>query len=278
MLYIYEKVREQWGFFWSDWYSKFKSTYYKDLFPKIKTFCLFIGYPRSGHSLVGSLLDAHPNILIANELDVLKYFTYGLQKDQIFYLLMQNSKRFASRGRTQTGYKYDVPGQWQGKFSELQVIGDKKGGMTTQRIGKDYDLLQSVPKKVGMPVKYIHVIRNPFDNITTMALRTNSTLEKEIDHYFQLSRINQDILNAAGSAVLNISHEDIISNPGAVLRQLSGFIGVSCSEAYVRDCSKIVRKKPSKTRQKLTWSEAHKARVYEKMKRYPFLKDYDYTT
>ncbi len=26
---------------------------------------MFIGYPRSGHSLVGSLLDAHPNIIVA---------------------------------------------------------------------------------------------------------------------------------------------------------------------------------------------------------------------
>jgi hypothetical protein len=35
--------------------------------------CLFIGYPRSGHSLIGSLIDAHPHAALGHELDLLKY-------------------------------------------------------------------------------------------------------------------------------------------------------------------------------------------------------------
>ncbi len=31
----------------------------------LHAFCMFIGYPKSGHSLVGSLLDAHPDMVIA---------------------------------------------------------------------------------------------------------------------------------------------------------------------------------------------------------------------
>ena len=38
----------------------------------VEAFCIFIGYPRSGHSLLGSLLDAHPEMVIAHELDVLR--------------------------------------------------------------------------------------------------------------------------------------------------------------------------------------------------------------
>lgn len=34
---------------------------------KIHTFVLFVGYPRSGHSLIGSIMDAHPNVIIAHE-------------------------------------------------------------------------------------------------------------------------------------------------------------------------------------------------------------------
>ena len=33
----------------------------------IKKFILFIGYPRSGHSIMGSLMDAHPHMVIAYE-------------------------------------------------------------------------------------------------------------------------------------------------------------------------------------------------------------------
>jgi hypothetical protein len=37
-----------------------------DPFPDVHAFCLFDGYSRSGHSLVGALLDAHPKITIAH--------------------------------------------------------------------------------------------------------------------------------------------------------------------------------------------------------------------
>jgi len=43
------------------------------LFDKVRTYVMFVGYPRSGHSLIGSLLDAHPNVVIAHEMDALQF-------------------------------------------------------------------------------------------------------------------------------------------------------------------------------------------------------------
>jgi len=40
-------------------------------FSKLRNFVLFVGYPRSGHSLVGSLIDAHPHAIIAHEVKTL---------------------------------------------------------------------------------------------------------------------------------------------------------------------------------------------------------------
>ena len=36
-------------------------------FSQVKTFCVFLGHSRSGHSLLASLLDAHKNIVIADD-------------------------------------------------------------------------------------------------------------------------------------------------------------------------------------------------------------------
>ena len=33
----------------------------------VEKFVLFVGYPRSGHSLIASVMDAHPDIVIAHE-------------------------------------------------------------------------------------------------------------------------------------------------------------------------------------------------------------------
>ena len=41
-------------------------------FNNLHTFVQFVGYPRSGHTLVAMLLDAHPNIVISNEYNILE--------------------------------------------------------------------------------------------------------------------------------------------------------------------------------------------------------------
>ncbi|PSO51862.1 MAG: hypothetical protein BRC34_14235, partial [Cyanobacteria bacterium QH_1_48_107] len=58
----------------------------KKNFQNVDKYCMFIGYPRSGHSLVGSLLDAHPNIIIAHELNALNFVDMGFNQQQIYYL------------------------------------------------------------------------------------------------------------------------------------------------------------------------------------------------
>ena len=55
-----------------------------------------------------------------------------------------------------------------------QVIGDKKGGKTTGQLKKLDNMnalneIQQVLKPI--PMKFLHVIRNPYDNIATMLLR-----------------------------------------------------------------------------------------------------------
>ena len=51
----------------------------------MRFFVLFVGYPRSGHSIVASLLDAHPNVVIAQE--VFKWIreaNLNFSKSQLF--------------------------------------------------------------------------------------------------------------------------------------------------------------------------------------------------
>jgi len=55
-----------------------------DTCDRLEGYCMFIGYSRSGHTLVGSLLDAHPEMVIAHELDALKYIMAGFGRRTIF--------------------------------------------------------------------------------------------------------------------------------------------------------------------------------------------------
>ena len=102
----------------------------------IKYFLLFIGWPRSCHSIVGSLLDAHPNVIVAHEFFLFTKLSEDKElsnRSRLYNQLYRNSYMSAKEGwrtsnKTQKGYSLDMAGSWQGQFTKLEVIGDKCGG------------------------------------------------------------------------------------------------------------------------------------------------------
>jgi len=100
----------------------------------LQRFCMFVGYQRSGHSFIGALLDAHPEVAMGMEVDVLDLVIQGYSKNQILYILTNNSRLFTSKlNNIWTGYSYAVPGQYQGRYDTLKLIGDKKGGKNVSK-------------------------------------------------------------------------------------------------------------------------------------------------
>lgn len=96
-------------------------------FADIETYRMFVGYGRSGHSLVGALLDAHPEAVIAHELDAARYFRAGFTRNQVYWLILRNDRAFARGGATaRIEYTYAIPNQWQGRHRRLRVIGDTR--------------------------------------------------------------------------------------------------------------------------------------------------------
>ncbi len=100
----------------------------------VDTVLLFIGYPRSRHTLVSALLDAHPNIMLANEMNLIGAYRSHPEwsKTKMFDAITSRSYKLATKGRrSQTtegnaskyshlGYK--VPNQWQGTFDQTLKV------------------------------------------------------------------------------------------------------------------------------------------------------------
>ena len=103
------------------------------LYEGVQTFVLFIGHARSGHSLIGAILDAHPEIIIPHEYNIknkwddYKTKSNGMNdtlKNRLFFDLHSLSRfqaMFGSRAASRCGgtrYCYNVPGQWQGTYKD----------------------------------------------------------------------------------------------------------------------------------------------------------------
>lgn len=256
-----------------------------DSFDKVETYCTFIGYSRSGHSLVAALLDAHPNIVMAHELRALKYIKHAFDRNALYYLLYQGTRVRGHSWQRKGGYTYDVPNQWQGAFKDLKVIGNKHGEFTIRYLAANSNLLPKLQKVVGVPVKFIHVVRNPFDNIATIAIRTagekgkevHSEIENSIEHYFWICQAVLKVKAMVEVAdVFDLRHEDFVKEPQEQLRQLCLWLDVEPSSNYLADCKKIVFESPRKSRHKIQWTDELKQQVQNKIATVPFLEGYTF--
>jgi Sulfotransferase family len=251
----------------------------REAFGAVRAYVMFVGYGRSGHTLVSELLNAHPDSVISRELHALRYVQAGFRRGQLFGMILTADRRFGGAQRTaaKTGYSYTVQNQWQGRFRVLRVIGDKRAGLSTVTLGRKPELLDRLRKLVRVPVKVLHVVRNPFDNITTMALRSAATLSSAADEYFGLCDAVARIRTAVDPADwLDVRHEDVIADPTGSLRVLLGFVGLEADDQYLRDCASIVYGRPHLARLDASWPVDLIEDVQRRMAAHPALAGYAY--
>ena len=250
------------------------------IFDDVAAYCMFIGYPRSGHTLVGSLLDAHPEIIIGHGVDALTYLKLGFGKYQLLQLLLDNSRAAARKGRQKPGYSYVVPNQWQGTFRTLKVIGDKRGGLSTRELANNPKLLARLRRSVGVRLRFLHIIRDPYDNITTICLmrpEKDLNLRRSIEDYFGLCRKVTDIKSRLDpTEILEVRHEAFVADPRGRLAECYRFLGVDAPGDYLEDCASIVFKSPHQSRFKGEWTPELIEAVASRIESYPYLAGYSY--
>lgn len=234
------------------------------LFDNILYFCLFVGHGRSGSTLVGALLNAHPNVMMSNELDIFKYVARNVSRSQLFNLIYRTAIRQASKGsKGGGGYTYAVPNQWQGKHTKIRIIGDRKAGATAIQLFNNPALIEALKERVQTPLRFVSVVRHPFDTLATtvkMTLRLPKETEqahvkRQIGHFLERTQAIQDVTTKFGDDTVKFVHHDqLIANPKNVLADLCEFLGLDASSQYLVDCASIINPKPHFTRTGVNWT------------------------
>jgi len=239
---------------------------------------MFIGYPRSGHSLVGSIVGAHRNAVIAHELDALRYVQSRLVgRDLLYSMILRRDREFNAAGRIWTGYDYSVPGQSQTRSDELLVIGDKRGGRSTKRLREHPELLDRLEQLVGVDVRMVHVIRDPFDVIASMHRRGDQPLTMTIDRFFTLCGTNAEIRARRPEAVIDVRLERLVKSPVEGIGRLVGFLGLDAPQGYLDRCAGVVFDAPKRTRDTIDWPDHLIADVELRMQEHDFLRGYSFS-
>ena len=265
-------------------------------------------------------MDAHPHVVISNEFYIFKKFnklnkvTNEMWRTNLYDALYSKSMKDATKKRAndRKGYSLKVDGMWQGRFDGyIEVIGDKSGGATTtsfleskENFTRNYRKLES---SVGVPLRIIFVLRNPFDMIATASVIRNkgvdifrqkkiSTLSKGNEDKFSehdfVDETIESILRALQGAqraidevfgpenVLEIHNSDLVADPRGTVSKIFEFLEVETTERFLDACEAKVFKSVSRSRDMVAWTPEQIQRVESwikdfghSLKRYSFTSD-----
>ena len=179
--------------------SDIKPSYYKtpvpdkSYFEKLRAMVLVSTFPRSGSTLLGYLLTAHRNMVVASEpnnygenlydgvppmalvnyilsVDKMRFEeakkVQSLEKPNTVPTLNSSTKRTYNK---QERYMF-VPNQWQACCELLRVVGIKNSSLLARFLSEEdvYKKFKMRLEKVGIErLKFIFTVRNPYDMIST---------------------------------------------------------------------------------------------------------------
>jgi hypothetical protein len=259
------------------------------MYDDLRAFCLFMGYTRSGHSLVGACLDAHPEAAIAHEGKIFEYddegkrqtgqLLYTTREDLIGYLVHRSARQAAGKGRRGTRLingipqraSYAVPGGHQGSCERLRVVGNKSGQESPMLWERHPGVFSALEELAEAPIRFLHVYRNPWDNIASQG-RVHGDMA--VPRYFRRSRIIREFKATGAYSMLDVRFEALVADPGPQLRTIFAFYGLSAPDDLVAACAAMIEPTPNPSRHTREWSSKELGVVPKRMREFEWLQGY----
>jgi hypothetical protein len=239
-----------------------------------RCFVLIVGNARSGSTLLGAVLDGHPQALVANESSSSFSLWRNLTKPDILLDLYDNASQMAAEGRLSQGYRYQIGGHPASK-ERILIIGDKAWNPALLLLHGNPGLLQSLEERLGMPVRLVHAVRNPFDVIATMNRRSGAPIADRIRWYFMHCEAAAALAHRLPpERFLESHHAALLASPADELGRLIDFVGLEWDGAHLEAVRQKLFARPRRTAAEVAWRADEIAEVLRRMTEFRFLLRY----
>ena len=243
---------------------------------------MFCCPPRSGHTFVASILNAHPNVICSNQ----QFILPKMDLNKILKSIVAGTHRtqWNSNAYVETGRKQDI-----------YLVGDKTGHRTVEHLLSIPEDLEKFKKIIPWPIKWIHIVRNPYDNLATWTKKNHEsrkkipqgygygdieriTQEMEFKNVFQkykaLNNKIKELKQTENENVLSMNHEKVIRFIDRSLDELCAFLEIEKDDDWRARVIRAKWLKPRITRRNIKWTPDMRAKTAKLIRKYPWFNGY----
>ncbi len=238
---------------------------YKDYIHDTKYWLTFCGSNQSGSTIVSAILDSHPNVRVTTEQQsIYRWYVGKLSKE----LLME---RVLTYGQSRLTKSMGLPGgNWTARENQksLLIIGEKQvddidRAVSMRRAG--LDLLDEFSGFVGLPIKLINTIRNPYDSIAARLEKkahieryhnVEEAFDANVRRYVSLYKVIDPFLNRHPH--FKLYNEELIKDPKETLIRLCEYLELPVVEPWLATAMAAVFTEPHNRKDNREWLPGQK--------------------
>ena len=213
-----------------------------EVLPESVRHCLFIiGFPRSGNSFLGQLINAHRQALIANEGRVFALLEKYPERNLLFRYLLTLDAKLGNRNYQKLarlgGTRHEHVDQnlffekgHQGKNDNLLLIGNSKAAGLTHYLFEHGDFLKDFTNTFSLGLKIVLLVRHPASMIKSYHKRTGATLEEALHYYRVTAGKLQSILDSGKlpAEPYFVCYENFMADLDGSCSGLMNYLGLPC--------------------------------------------------
>jgi hypothetical protein len=238
---------------------------------QLHRFLLIVGNARSGSTILGAALDAHPEVVIANESKESANFWRGVDGRAICEGILANAEDQAVSGRMSSGYKYQI-GLAPSTKATIRVLGDKIWNPATLLLHGNHGLIRSLEERMGAPIVVINSVRNIFDTVTTMHRRSGATIVDRLRWFAaHCEAIAAIVERLPPDRFMHIHHENLVLHPEEEIKKCCRLLDLDYEVNHVTEVKKLLFKRPNMARNQVSWTANEISEAECIIDRFPWL-------
>lgn len=223
-----------------------------------KNILVFVGSPRTGSTLLGQIINYHPNCLISNESNFVKRVVQENKKIENVLNDIYNEAQKQFNNSLENDKKYGKTiNRYQPKWKDMQYLtddidfkkeqilylGDKKAGGVS-KVFKEFPEKTTEFFNHNDKIKVIQIIRNPINAAKSLMKSHNvKNFEDACKEIIEMTDIADQLIKKVKNPSLQIYYEDLLQNPKEEIKKVIEFLALETKESWIEKISSIVTSK-----------------------------------